>query len=163
MAQKMKKIGLVRPFILVALLACFEIGCGGGSSSTSMSGGDTPSPDFSIVAAPSSLSLLQGSSASMSFSYTSLNGFNGAVHLTLSGLPNGLLESPAYSFYSGCRRVQKFCSQYRLHRLPELTPSPLRRQALVSRIHWCCRQPSRQQEAYRRLRFLRLSLLRPVA
>ena len=45
------------------------------------------SPSFSIAASPSSLSVQQGSSGSVSISTSALNGFNNDVTLSVSGLP----------------------------------------------------------------------------
>ncbi len=55
--------------------------------------GGTPTPDFSVGASPSSVSVTQGSSANSTITVTSLNGFNGAVSLSASGLPSGVSAS----------------------------------------------------------------------
>jgi Big-like domain-containing protein/immune inhibitor InhA-like protein len=55
--------------------------------------GGTPTPDFSVGASPSSVSVTQGSSATSTVTVTSLNGFNGAVTLSASGLPSGVSAS----------------------------------------------------------------------
>lgn len=47
------------------------------------------SPDFSIGATPASLEVFQGESAQYTVDLTGLNGFNGAVDLSISGLPAG--------------------------------------------------------------------------
>jgi len=49
----------------------------------------SPKPDFSISASPLSLSIVQGSSGTSTITITSLNGFNSAVSLSISGLPTG--------------------------------------------------------------------------
>jgi uncharacterized membrane protein len=52
--------------------------------------GSTASPDFSIAAAPSSLSITQGSNGTSTIAITSLNGFNAATTLSATGLPSGV-------------------------------------------------------------------------
>lgn len=49
----------------------------------------TPAPDFSISATPSSRTIVQGTGTTCSVSVTALNGFNGSVALSASGLPSG--------------------------------------------------------------------------
>ena len=46
-------------------------------------------PDFTISASPSSLSVVQGSQGSTTISTTISGGFNSAINLTASGVPNG--------------------------------------------------------------------------
>src|SRR5262249_46205802 len=48
------------------------------------------SPDFSISAAPTSLTLIPGGAASSTVNVTAVNGFTGAVNLALSGCPSGV-------------------------------------------------------------------------
>jgi hypothetical protein len=50
-------------------------------------------PDFSVSATPSSRTIVQGSSTTYSVSVTALNGFNGNVGLSASGLPAGASAS----------------------------------------------------------------------
>jgi hypothetical protein len=52
--------------------------------------GGAATPDFSIAAAPSSLTITQGTSGNNTITVTSLNGFNSATTLTASGLPSGV-------------------------------------------------------------------------
>jgi uncharacterized membrane protein len=52
--------------------------------------GSTASPDFSIAAAPSSLTITQGSNGTSTITITSLNGFNSATTLSATGLPSGV-------------------------------------------------------------------------
>jgi hypothetical protein len=52
--------------------------------------GGTPTPDFSIGASPSSLTIAQGSNGTSTITITSLNGFNSATTLSASGLPSGV-------------------------------------------------------------------------
>jgi len=48
----------------------------------------SPVPDFSLSANPSALTIAQGSAAPSTITVTSLNGFNSAVDLTVSGCPS---------------------------------------------------------------------------
>jgi hypothetical protein len=48
------------------------------------------SPDFTLGASPSSLTVTQGSSGTSTITVTSLNGFNSATTLSASGLPSGV-------------------------------------------------------------------------
>jgi hypothetical protein len=52
--------------------------------------GSTATPDFSIGASPSSLTITQGSHGTSAITITSLNGFNSATTLSASGLPSGV-------------------------------------------------------------------------
>jgi PKD repeat protein len=54
-------------------------------------------PDFSTAAAPSSLTLTQGTNGSDTVTITSISGFNAAVNLTVSGLPSGVTAAFAPS------------------------------------------------------------------
>jgi hypothetical protein len=47
-------------------------------------------PDFTVGAAPSSLTITQGSNGTSTITITSLNGFNAATTLSASGLPSGV-------------------------------------------------------------------------
>jgi hypothetical protein len=47
-------------------------------------------PDFSLSASPSTLSIVQGSNGSSTITVAPLNGFNGSVSLSASGLPSGV-------------------------------------------------------------------------
>src|ERR1700692_2735531 len=50
----------------------------------------TATPDFTIGAAPSSLTITQGSNGTSTITITSLNGFNSATTLSANGLPSGV-------------------------------------------------------------------------
>src|SRR5262249_50418258 len=50
-------------------------------------------PDFAVSASPSSVSVVQGSSATSTVSTTVSGGFNAAVSLSASGLPSGVTAS----------------------------------------------------------------------
>src|SRR5229473_1118258 len=52
--------------------------------------GSTASPDFSIAASPSSLTITQGGNGTSTITITSLNGFNSATTLSATGLPSGV-------------------------------------------------------------------------
>ncbi|HEV2197935.1 MAG TPA: protease pro-enzyme activation domain-containing protein [Candidatus Acidoferrum sp.] len=65
------------------------------SSSTTLSLTVNPPPNFTLSASPNSLSVTQGSSGSSTITVNPLNGFNGSVSLSASGLPNGV--TPAFS------------------------------------------------------------------
>jgi hypothetical protein len=49
-----------------------------------------PTPDFSISAAPSSVSVVQGAGNTSTITVASLNGFSAATSLSASGLPSGV-------------------------------------------------------------------------
>jgi hypothetical protein len=55
--------------------------------------GVPPTPDFSMSAAPSSVTLLPGQQGTSTITVTSLTGFSGAVGLTVSGCPTGAVCS----------------------------------------------------------------------
>jgi hypothetical protein len=52
--------------------------------------GTTGTPDFTVSASPSSLTVTQGSNGTSTITVTSLNGFNSATTLSASGLPSGV-------------------------------------------------------------------------
>src|SRR5712675_1705485 len=52
--------------------------------------GGTPTPDFTIGASPSSLTITQGGNGTSTITITSVNGFNSATTLSTSGLPSGV-------------------------------------------------------------------------
>jgi len=75
-------------------LLIFAEGCGGGGGGGTQS--PPPQPDFSIALSSSSVSLTQGNSSSpVTISINALNGFTGAVQITLSGIPSSVTSSPA--------------------------------------------------------------------
>ena len=53
----------------------------------------SPSPDFSLAAAPASVAVTQGASATTTVTETPINGFVGSVSLSASGLPAGVTAS----------------------------------------------------------------------
>jgi endoglucanase len=54
-----------------------------------MAGSSTPTPDFTLGATPSSVTVTAGNNASYTATVTALNGFNGTVTFSASGLPSG--------------------------------------------------------------------------
>jgi hypothetical protein len=55
--------------------------------------GGTATPDFSISASPSSVSVVQGNSGTSTVSTSALNGFNSSISLSASGAPAGVTVS----------------------------------------------------------------------
>ena len=55
-----------------------------------LTGGSSPTPNFSISASPSSVSVVQGSNGSSTISTAVVDGFNAAIALTASGQPTGV-------------------------------------------------------------------------
>ncbi len=56
----------------------------------------TPAPDFSLTAAPTTLTMTAGAAAqTVSLTATAINGFTGSVAVAISGLPTGVTASPA--------------------------------------------------------------------
>jgi kumamolisin len=55
-----------------------------------LTGSSTQTPDFSIAANPSSLSVLEGNGGSSTISISGIDGFSSAVSLTASGAPSGV-------------------------------------------------------------------------
>lgn len=54
---------------------------------------NTTTPDFSLSAAPASLTLTQGTMGTSTISVNPINGFSGTVNLSISGLPSGVTAS----------------------------------------------------------------------
>ena len=67
--------------------------CSAGSSAPG--GGAPATPDFSVSISPSSLTVVQGSTTTFQLTVQPLNGFSGAVTLTISNLPGGVTVAPA--------------------------------------------------------------------
>ncbi len=87
------------PVLPFALLFLALSGCGGGSYSIPPPPPPPPQPDFSIGFSQNSVSVLQGAtSQAVNLFVNSLNGFTGSVQVTLSGLPSGVVSSPASPF-----------------------------------------------------------------
>lgn len=79
---------------LLFLAACV-IGCGGGGS-TSGGGGSQPStPDFTLSLSASSLTVIGGSSTTITATVSGVNGFSSNVSLAVSNLPTGVTISPS--------------------------------------------------------------------
>src|SRR5579863_8244001 len=87
------------PLFSLALLFLALSGCGGGSYSIQPPPPPPPQPDFSIGFSQNSIIVLQGAtSQAVNLSVSPLNGFTGSVQVTLSGLPSGVVSSPASPF-----------------------------------------------------------------
>lgn len=87
------------PDCLLAFLIFASAGCGGGSSTSRIPPPPPPSPDFSIGFSSSSINVEQGATSSpVILSVNPLNGFNGSVQITLTGLPAGVVSNPASPF-----------------------------------------------------------------
>ena len=55
-----------------------------------------PSPDFTLAASPASLTLAAGATSSaITLTTSALNGFTGAISVTISGLPAGVTANPS--------------------------------------------------------------------
>ncbi|HME05731.1 MAG TPA: S8 family serine peptidase [Bryobacteraceae bacterium] len=67
--------------------------------------GATPSPDFTMLAAPAVLSIAPGGSASTQISVEDFDGFSGAVTLSASGVPPGVTASFSNTSISGAGSV----------------------------------------------------------
>ena len=63
------------------------------STCISVTPGGTATPDFTIAASPTSVSVTQGSTGTSTISTTVSGGFNSAVSLSASGLPSGVTAS----------------------------------------------------------------------
>jgi endoglucanase len=63
---------------------------GVGSNGASYTVGTTPTPNFSLTAAPTSLSVARGASGTVNVTVTRTGGFTGAVTLSATGLPAGV-------------------------------------------------------------------------
>jgi len=77
--------------LILAALALSSCGGGGGGSSAS----PTPSPDFTLTMQPANVTVVQGSSASVTVGITGVNGFNSQVSIVFTGMPGGVTASPA--------------------------------------------------------------------
>jgi hypothetical protein len=88
------------PISMLFLVPVVCTGCGGSGGSSANVQPPPPSPaDFSIALSSSSLSLSQGATGPpLTVSVAGQNGFTGAVQVTLTGLPNGVVSNPASPF-----------------------------------------------------------------
>jgi WD40 repeat protein len=82
------------------LFALVIEGCGGGSSNNSGGnggggGGGGQTPDFTLSANPSSVSIPVGMTSSTMVTATPINGFSSTVSVEVSGLPSGVTAMPA--------------------------------------------------------------------
>src|SRR6204780_1661738 len=62
----------------------------GGGLINALTGGSSPTPNFSISASPSSVSVVQGSNGSSTITTAVVDGFDAAIALTASGQPTGV-------------------------------------------------------------------------
>ncbi len=82
-------------YLLSAVLCLALAGCGGGIAGP----GPGPNEDFSIAVTPGSVTASPGgTSTPATISITGINGFNGVVIISLTGLPAGATTSPAQPF-----------------------------------------------------------------
>ena len=87
--------------VLTLLATALCGGCGsshtnGGSGGGGGGGGQPPSPDFTLQASPSTLTLTAGGAVqNVSVSATAQNGFTGTIAVAITGLPTGVTTNPA--------------------------------------------------------------------
>ncbi len=98
-ARKTRLCGIALAMAFYVALMC---GCGGklvsaGNGGFGGGGGSGGSPDFSISANVSTLSVTSGSQQSVTLTATALDGFSGTISVAVSGLPAGVTAS-ALSF-----------------------------------------------------------------
>jgi subtilase family serine protease len=78
-------------------VAGFDLVTGWGSPTAALipvlAGGTTATPDFSLSAAPNSVSIAQGGNGTSTVTINKLNGFASSVNLSASGLPSGVTAS----------------------------------------------------------------------
>src|SRR5260370_25514130 len=70
-------------------------GCGGGGTQAPPAPPPPPTPDFALSIQPTTVSVVQGSSATFSVSLTGSNGFNSQANVSAMGLPVGVTAAPA--------------------------------------------------------------------
>ncbi|HET7785664.1 MAG TPA: hypothetical protein VFL36_06805 [Myxococcales bacterium] len=80
----------MRPSLPAILFSMLAMACGGSKGGT----GPTPTGDFTLAAAPSALTLLQGEDGYLLVTLTASSGFSAPVTLTASGLPAGASAVP---------------------------------------------------------------------
>jgi DNA-binding beta-propeller fold protein YncE len=92
-------MGRLRHGVLLAVLLSLELiceGCGGLSPSSPP---PPPAADFTLSLSSSSISIAQGAASSaVNVSVNPLNGFSGAVQITLNALPSGVNSNPVSPF-----------------------------------------------------------------
>ena len=98
---RVQRAWLLIGFVCVSIMPL--ISCGGGSSYTS------PAGDFTVSVSPAQVSAIVGTeSPSVSIAVAGVNGFTGAVTVTLSGLPAGATSQPASPFTIAAGGSQSF-------------------------------------------------------
>src|SRR5260370_33936311 len=70
-------------------------GGGGGGTQAPPAPPPPPTPDFALSIQPTTVSVVQGSSATFSVSLTGSNGFNSQANVSVMGLPVGVTAAPA--------------------------------------------------------------------
>ena len=85
-----------RPLLITTLLALSLLAaCGGGASGGTTGGGNPPqTPGFSVGVEPMNLSVVIGSSNSVTVSVNGENGFSSEVTVQITGMPAGVSASP---------------------------------------------------------------------
>ena len=83
MRQTSQTLKMLPPLLFPLLTAIFVAGCG------------VTVRNFGLATDPSMLSIAAGASAVIDVTATSVNGFNGPVSVTVSGLPHGVTASPS--------------------------------------------------------------------
>jgi PQQ-like domain len=77
--------------VLCVCLVALVAGCG----STSSSGGGTTNPGTFTIGADAAVTIVQGTSQTITVTPSSANGFTGSVQVSVSGLPAGVTATPA--------------------------------------------------------------------
>jgi uncharacterized membrane protein len=78
--------GIALPFLFT--------GCGGGNGAATKTPASVSQPDFSVTM-PTSVTVTPNSTQTISISIVRVNGFSGAVNVSLSGLPTAVTAAPA--------------------------------------------------------------------
>ena len=92
-------MGRYRRGVPLAIVLALALVCAGCGSSTSGPPPPPPAPDFTLNLSANSISVTQGAaSPAVNVSVNPLNGFSGAVQVTLNALPAGVTSNPASPF-----------------------------------------------------------------
>src|SRR5215472_10730541 len=78
--------------LLLSGIFCLS-GCGGGGGGGG--GNPPPQPDFTLGLNPTTVSVTAGGAGTTSVTVTALNGFSSQVSVQITGLPNGVIATPA--------------------------------------------------------------------